>query len=43
MKAFINLLHAYEVKYVKACATSAMREASNAAEIIERYKKGNRD
>ena len=39
MKAFINLLHAYEVKYLKACATSAMREASNAAEIIDRVKK----
>ena len=39
MKAFISLLHAYEVKYVKACATSAMREASNAAVIIELVKK----
>ena len=39
MKAFINLLHAYEVKYVKACATSAMREASNTSEIIDMVKK----
>ena len=38
MKAFINLLHAYEVKYLKACATSAMREASNSAEIISLVK-----
>ena len=39
MKAYINLLHAYEVKYLKACATSAMREASNSAEIISLVKK----
>lgn len=39
MKAFSNLLYAYEVKYLKACATSAMREALNAAEIIDLIKK----
>lgn len=39
MKAYLNLLHAYEVKYLKACATSAMRDASNSPEIIERVKK----
>lgn len=39
MKAFINLLHAYEVKYLKACATSAMRDASNNAEIIDMIKR----
>ncbi len=39
MKAYINLLHAYEVKYLKACATSAMRDASNSAEIIDQVKK----
>jgi exopolyphosphatase/guanosine-5'-triphosphate,3'-diphosphate pyrophosphatase len=39
MKAYINLLHAYEVKYVKAIATSAMREASNTSEIIDMVKK----
>ena len=39
MKAYINLLNAYEVKYVKAIATSAMREASNAPEIIDMVKK----
>lgn len=38
MKAYINLLHAYEVKYLKACATSAMREAANSAEIISLIK-----
>src|SRR5258708_20994807 len=38
MKAYINLLHAYEVKYLKACATSAMREATNSAEIISLVK-----
>jgi exopolyphosphatase/guanosine-5'-triphosphate,3'-diphosphate pyrophosphatase len=39
LKAYINLLHAYEVKYVKAIATSAMREASNTPEIIDMVKK----
>jgi exopolyphosphatase/guanosine-5'-triphosphate,3'-diphosphate pyrophosphatase len=39
IKAYFNLLHAYEVKYLKACATSAMRDASNSPEIIERLKK----
>ena len=39
MKSFINLLHANEVKYLKACATSAMRDASNSNEIIELVKK----
>jgi exopolyphosphatase/guanosine-5'-triphosphate,3'-diphosphate pyrophosphatase len=38
MKAYINLLHAYEVKYLKACATSAMRDASNSAEVISLVK-----
>lgn len=38
MNAYINLLHAYEVKYVKACATSAMRDATNSAEIISLVK-----
>ncbi|MEP7231694.1 MAG: exopolyphosphatase [Ginsengibacter sp.] len=39
MKAYLNLLQAYEVKYVKACATSAMRDSTNAADIISRVKK----
>ena len=39
MKAYKCLMDVYEVKYVKACATSAMRDAVNAAAIIERVKK----
>ncbi|MEO8861445.1 MAG: exopolyphosphatase [Ginsengibacter sp.] len=39
MKAFINLKDAFEVKYLKACATSAMRDATNGNEIIELVKK----
>lgn len=39
MKAYKLLLEVYEVKHLKACATSAMRDASNAAEIINRIKK----
>lgn len=39
MKAYLNLLKAYEVKFVKACATSAMRDASNSLAIIDRVKK----
>lgn len=38
MKGYINLLNAFEVKYLKACATSAMRDASNSGEIIELVK-----
>ncbi|MEO7120889.1 MAG: exopolyphosphatase [Ginsengibacter sp.] len=38
MKAYISLLKAYEVKYLKACATSAMRDASNSAEILNLVK-----
>ncbi|MCB9055667.1 MAG: exopolyphosphatase [Chitinophagales bacterium] len=32
------LLDVYDVKYVKACATSAMRDAINAKEIIEKIE-----
>lgn len=39
MKGYLNLLQANEVKYVKACATSAMRESTNAAEILSMVKK----
>ena len=39
MKAYINLLQAYEVKYLKACATSAMRDAKNTREIIDMVKR----
>jgi exopolyphosphatase/guanosine-5'-triphosphate,3'-diphosphate pyrophosphatase len=36
IKAFSFLLKAYGVEHVKACATSAMRDALNGAEIINR-------
>ena len=35
MKGFAYLLKAYEVDHCLACATSALREASNGSEIIE--------
>jgi exopolyphosphatase/guanosine-5'-triphosphate,3'-diphosphate pyrophosphatase len=38
MKAFKHLINAYEVKHVKACATSAMRDAKNAQDIIRKVK-----
>lgn len=38
MKAYSHLLKLYEVEHIKACATSAMRDASNGAEIINRVK-----
>jgi exopolyphosphatase/guanosine-5'-triphosphate,3'-diphosphate pyrophosphatase len=38
MHAYRHLLGAYEVKHLKACATSAMRDADNAARIIEHVK-----
>ena len=38
MKAYKHLLNAYEVKQIKACATSAMREAKNADDIIRKVK-----
>ena len=34
MKSFRHLINAYNAEAVKACATSAMRDAKNAAEII---------
>ncbi|MEO6812503.1 MAG: exopolyphosphatase [Ginsengibacter sp.] len=39
MKAFKNLQDAFEIKYIKACATSAMRDASNTEGIISLVKK----
>lgn len=38
MHAYRHLLNAYEVKHLLACATSAMRDASNSAEIITKVK-----
>jgi len=38
MKSFKLLIDVYEVKHVKACATSAMRDARNGAEIIRKVK-----
>ncbi len=38
MKAYKHLLNIYEVKNVIACATSAMRDAANAGEVIKKVK-----
>lgn len=38
MKAYKHLLNVYEVKHLKACATSAMRDAKNGIEIIKKIK-----
>lgn len=38
LKAFRLLTEVYNVPYVRCCATSAMREASNSAEIIARVE-----
>jgi len=38
MKAFSYILKIYDVKHLKACATSAMRDARNSAEIIKKVK-----
>ena len=38
MKAYRHLLNVYDVKHLKACATSAMRDAKNASEIIKKVK-----
>lgn len=38
MKGFMNIAQAYEVSAMKTCATSAMRDAINNAEIIETIK-----
>ena len=39
IKAYQHLCQAYEVDYIKAAATSAMRDASNAGTIIDQVKK----
>jgi exopolyphosphatase / guanosine-5'-triphosphate,3'-diphosphate pyrophosphatase len=38
MKAFKHLCNAYEVNHIKACATSAMRDAKNAGDIIRKVR-----
>ena len=38
IKAYKHLITAYGVKHIKACATSAMRDAINAEEIIRKVK-----
>jgi exopolyphosphatase / guanosine-5'-triphosphate,3'-diphosphate pyrophosphatase len=38
MKAYRHLLNAYESKHLLACATSAMRDARNAPDIIRKVK-----
>jgi exopolyphosphatase/guanosine-5'-triphosphate,3'-diphosphate pyrophosphatase len=39
MRAFSEMIALYDIEHVYACATSAMREASNAGELIETVKK----
>ncbi|MEI6311037.1 MAG: exopolyphosphatase [Bacteroidota bacterium] len=39
MKGFKHLMNANEVVHYKGCATSAMRDASNGADIVSRIKK----
>lgn len=39
IKAYKHLLSIYEVQHVKACATSAMRDAANAGEILRKVHK----
>jgi exopolyphosphatase/guanosine-5'-triphosphate,3'-diphosphate pyrophosphatase len=38
IKAYKLLLDVYEVKHIKACATSAMRDAANGTDIIKQVK-----
>lgn len=38
MKAYKHLMNAYDVKHVRACATSAMRDARNSGDIIRKVK-----
>lgn len=39
MHVFQSLLNFYDVKFVKVCATSAMRDAKNSSEILESVKR----
>ncbi|MGF2413951.1 MAG: exopolyphosphatase, partial [Ferruginibacter sp.] len=38
MKAYKHLMNAYGVEHLKACATSAMRDAKNSTDIIRKIK-----
>ncbi len=38
IKAYKHLLKAYNVEHLKACATSAMRDAKNAQDILQKVK-----
>ena len=38
MKAYKHLMNAYDVEHLKACATSAMRDAKNASDIIRKIR-----
>ena len=38
MKAYKHLMNAYQVEYLKACATSAMRDAKNATDVLRKVK-----
>src|SRR5829696_993738 len=38
MKAYKHLMNAYDVHHLKACATSAMRDAANAPDVLRKIK-----
>jgi exopolyphosphatase / guanosine-5'-triphosphate,3'-diphosphate pyrophosphatase len=38
MKAYKHLMNAYDVHHLKACATSAMRDATNAPDVLRKIK-----
>jgi exopolyphosphatase/guanosine-5'-triphosphate,3'-diphosphate pyrophosphatase len=38
MKAYKHLMNAYHVEHLTACATSAMRDASNATDVLRKVK-----
>src|SRR5690606_17125211 len=41
--AFRNIMDIYHVEFYMACATSAMREVDNGAELVEKIKKAGID